>query len=217
MPCSTCHSTLRNLLSHVRRFHPNINEDQNPSLNKSFTESSEEGDITVNEFDVIKLDEQKAYPESRSTCTMKEQLKIHTHEDSDMKEFPSNIIKIEEIATEEISENNTSESNQFTAEDTIILQDENYQKVKNVINSYTVIMLDIALTQQRSLDFIKQNTSHISKILEIIEYLENGLTSSQIYQARELRNKTYNCQICDKMFKNSMSLASHKYRYHRDI
>ena len=209
MPCSTCHSTLRNLLSHVRRFHQNINEDQNPSPNKSFTESSEEGDITVNEFDVIKLDEQKAHPESRSTYTMKEQLKIHTHEDSDMKEFPSNIIKIEEIETEE--------GNQFTAEDTIILQDENYQKIKNVINSYTVIMLDIALTQQRSLDFIKQNTSHISKILEIIEYLENGLTSSQIYQARELRTKTYNCKICDKMFKNSMSLSSHKYRYHRDI
>ena len=194
--CSTCHSTLSNntnLLSHVRRFHPNINEDQNPSLNKSFTESSEKGDITVNEIDVIKFDKQK------------EQLKIHKHEDSDMKE---------EIATEEISDNNTSESNELTAEDTIILQDENYQKVKSVINSYTVIMLDIALTQQRSLDFIKQNTSHISKILEIIEYLENGLTSSQ---ARELRTKTYNCQICNKMFKNSRSLSSHKYRYHRDI
>ena len=64
-------------------------------------------------------------------------------------------------------------------------------------------------------DFIKQNTSHILKLLEITKELVTDFESSKIYQAKKLKTKTYNCRACDRLFENSASLASHRSKYHR--
>ena len=84
-----------------------------------------------------------------------------------------------------------------------------------IINGYTENLLELASTQQKNTDFINQNTSHLLKLLEITKPLVLDFESSKKYQAKDLKTKTYNCQICNRVYGNSSSLRSHRNRYHR--
>ena len=245
--CTTCHQALtteRNFINHVRRFHPNINEeqvmckicntpfsakselkrhnikfhgDETPALNTTLTESSEEENIMEDRDDTIEQKDQKECSEPGLTCIRRDHGKIHTQEESSKSDYPTNATKTEKIPTEEMLQNFNPEGYGFPIDNQIIMQDEDSRKIQSIISNYTVDMLGLALTQQRNADFIKQNTSHISKILQITKDLIIGCETSKIYQAQELRTKTYHCQICNKIFKNSRSLSTHKCRYHREI
>ena len=50
-------------------------------------------------------------------------------------------------------------------------QDENSGEVHSISNDYAGNLLELSITQQRNTDFIKQNTSHILKLLEITKEL----------------------------------------------
>ena len=51
-------------------------------------------------------------------------------------------------------------------------------------------------------------------LFEIAEELARGFEASKEYQAEEIKTKTYSCAICNKIFKSSNSLRSHRSRYH---
>lgn len=84
-----------------------------------------------------------------------------------------------------------------------------------IVNGYTENLLELASTQQKNTDFINQNTSHLLKLLEITKPLVLDFESSKKYQAKNLKTKTYNCQICNIVYGNSSSLRSHRNRCHR--
>ena len=117
-------------------------------------------------------------------------------------------IKTEETPTEEISQ-------EFDLQISMISLQDSGDESQTIINGYTENLLELAITQQKNTDFINQNTSHLLKLLEITKQLVIDFEKSKKYQTRNLKTKTYNCRICNRVYENSSSLASHRNRYHR--
>ena len=195
--CSRTFSTTTNLKRHVRLFHPNTSEE--PIICKT----------------------------CNIPCTDKYNLKLHNskfHRDEiPALSVPSSI----EISKEKNSSDDKDETfgedipHEITPENTFVpvqdelAQDKNPGEVHSISNDYTGNLLELSIIQQKNTDFIKQNTSHILKLLEITKELVTDFESSKIYQAKKLKTKTYNCRACDRLFENSASLASHRSKYHR--
>jgi hypothetical protein len=87
----------------------------------------------------------------------------------------------------------------------------NAQTVKE---DYTEKLRNLEINQQRNKDFIQENTMNLFKILEITEGLARRFEVSKEYQAEEIKTKTYSCEICNGVFKNSSSLRRHRSKFH---
>ena len=85
---------------------------------------------------------------------------------------------------------------------------------QTINEDYTEKLLNLEINQQRNKDFIQENTMNLFKILEITRELARRFETSKEYQTVELNSKTYDCQICNRVFKNSNSLRNHKSRFH---
>jgi len=87
----------------------------------------------------------------------------------------------------------------------------NAQTVKE---DYTEKLRNLEINQQRNADFLQENTMNLFKLLEITKELARRFETCKEYQAEEIKTKTYSCAICNKIFKSSNSLRSHRSRYH---
>ena len=88
----------------------------------------------------------------------------------------------------------------------------NAQSVKE---DYTEKLRNLEIIQQRNTDLIRGNTMNLAKILEITEALARRIGVNKEYQAEEIKNKTFSCEICNKIYKNSANLTRHRSRFHR--
>ena len=90
----------------------------------------------------------------------------------------------------------------------------NAQSVKE---DYTEKLRNLEIIQQRNTDLIRGNTMNLAKILEITEALATRIGVNKEYQAEEIKNKTFSCEICNKIYKHSISLLKHKSRFHPKV
>ena len=93
-------------------------------------------------------------------------------------------------------------------------QNSDSEKHETIINDYTSNLIFLEINQRRNSDFIRRNTMNLFQILEITKELARRIEAIKEYQTVELNSKTYDCQICNKLFKNSNSLSTHKSRFH---
>ena len=222
--CKTCNSPYSDkytLKIHNTRTHG----DENPALNISPTRTSEEANTSTNIPEVTEQEEQsdccksvqKIFAENhKKFVTSMLNTEVHTLQESTRMNSPvktaelsyTTPIKTEEIPTEEISQ-------EFNPQISIISLQDSGDESQTIINGYTENLLELAITQQKNTDFINQNTSHLLKLLEITKQLVIDFEKNKKYQTRNLKSKTYNCRICNRMYENSASLANHKSKYHR--
>lgn len=225
--CATCYTvftTTRSLKRHVRRFHPNTNEEQIicktckrpfssnyylnlhnlkshhgeiPTLNNSYIETSEDEDQSNNGGDSTEQEEDE-YIEL-GLCYSGGRADRPKLQESDRKEFLQGC---------------KSETYETPARDDVRLDDESGE-TETFDNDYTKNLLNLGITQQRNTAFIQQNTLHLLKILEITKELVRDFEAGKEYQAKKLKTKIFNCQTCNRAFGDSASLTTHRYRYHR--
>ena len=55
---------------------------------------------------------------------------------------------------------------------------------------------------------------NLLKFLELTKELASAVKAMKEYQAEEIKTKTYSCEICNKIYKNSASLTSHRSKFH---
>ena len=65
-----------------------------------------------------------------------------------------------------------------------LTQDKNPGEVHSISNDYTGNLLELSIIQQKNTDFIKQNTSHILKLLEITKELVKDLNQVKYIKPR---------------------------------
>ena len=236
--CPTCFqalSTERSLKKHVRRFHPNMNEeqimcktcnipctdkynlkchntrfhrDEIPALSVPSIEISKEKNSSDHKDETFGEEGQLDYCEPALNCIRRDYSESHKTQGSDEKKCPINP-QGSPYFTEEIPHEINHENTIFPIQDEVA-QDKNPGEVHGISNDYTGNLLELSIIQQKNTDFIKQNTSHILKRLEITKGLVTDFESNKIYQAKKLSTKTYNCRACDRLFENSASLATHR-------
>ena len=83
---------------------------------------------------------------------------------------------------------------------------------KNI--EYTEDLTDLAALQDRNTSLIKQNTLMLLNILNITKGLVRDVESNNIHQAKKPESRKHECKICNTQYKNSQSLASHRYKTH---
>jgi hypothetical protein len=93
-------------------------------------------------------------------------------------------------------------------------QNKDSGNVQSIKEDYTEKLLNLEKNQQRNADFIQQNTTNLLKVLEITKELASRFEAMKVYQAEEIKSKTYSCGICNGVFKNSNSLKRHKSKFH---
>ena len=96
-------------------------------------------------------------------------------------------------------------------------QNSDSEKDETIINDYTSNLIFLEINQHRNSDFIRRNTMNLFQILEITKELARRIEAIKEYQTVELNSKTYNCQICNKLFKTSNSLSTHKSIFHPKV
>ena len=75
-------------------------------------------------------------------------------------------------------------------------------------------LTDLAALQDRNTSLIKQNTLMLLNILKITKGLLRDVESNNIHQVKKPEARKHECKICNIQYKNSRSLASHRYRSH---
>ena len=93
-------------------------------------------------------------------------------------------------------------------------QNEESGTIQTVKEDYTEKLRNLEINQQRSEEYILQNSLHLLKFLELTKELVSAVKAMEKYQAEEMKTKTYSCGVCNKIYKHSSSLSNHKSRCH---
>ena len=173
-----------NLKRHNTRFH----RDEIPALSVPSIEISKEKNSSDDKDETFGEEEQIDYCEPALNCMRRDYSESHKIQESDGKKCPINLEEppyLTEETSHELNPDNTSVPVQDE-----VTQDDNSGEVHSISNDYTGDLLELSIIQQKNTDFIKQNTSHILKLLEITKELVMDFKSSKIYQAKKVRTKT---------------------------
>ena len=83
-----------------------------------------------------------------------------------------------------------------------------------VKEDYTERLHNLERNQEKNEEFILKNSLYLLKFLEITKEVMSAVKAMEKYQAEEIKTKTYSCGVCNKIYKNSSSLSSHRSRFH---
>ena len=94
-------------------------------------------------------------------------------------------------------------------------QNEESGNTQIVKEDYTERLHNLERNQEKNEEFILKNSLYLLKFLEITKELMSAVKAMEKYQAEEIKTKTYSCEICNKIYKNSANLTRHRSRFHR--
>ena len=93
----------------------------------------------------------------------------------------------------------------------ILIQDDEVENNQVIDRNYNSDLMMLAEVQRRNTAMIKENSLQLLKILNIVNSLVGDVESSNMQKPD---TKKHECKICNLEYKNSQSLASHRYRSH---